>query len=62
MLKKHCANMNHGKMNPPIKFCPNCGELLNSGIRVSCDDAKHKHFMKSRNFFCCDCGKKLLDK
>ncbi|MDG0817236.1 hypothetical protein [Bdellovibrio svalbardensis] len=54
-----CPNMNHGKTNAPVKFCPNCGEVLNAAVRVRCDEDKHKHLRKSRISFCTDCGKSL---
>ncbi len=60
-LKKICPNMNHGKTNPPITFCPNCGEKLNAGSHAHrhCSEESHREKRKSRNQFCLDCGKDL---
>lgn len=61
MIKKdvRCANMNHGRVNAPVRSCPMCGEVVNKSIRASCDEVKHAARRKERNAFCCDCGKKL---
>jgi hypothetical protein len=60
--KNKCANMNHGKAHPPIRFCPGCGEKFNSGISAGarCDAATHAARRKDRSHFCHDCGKDLL--
>ncbi|MGZ3770153.1 MAG: hypothetical protein ACXVCP_14570 [Bdellovibrio sp.] len=55
-----CANMNHGKLNAPVRNCPMCGIVVNKVIRTHCDDTKHAARRKDRNAFCCDCGKKLI--
>lgn len=61
LAKVNCRNMNHGKANPPISFCPNCGEKFVSGSVNGgrCDDEKHRSRRKERSAFCQDCGKKL---
>lgn len=53
--------MNHGKSNPPVVFCPNCGEKFTQGshIKTLCDEEKHKSRRKERNLFCHDCGQDL---
>lgn len=56
-----CANMNHGRTNPPVRNCPMCGEVVNKVIFASCDGTKHAARRKERNAYCCDCGKKLTD-
>mgnify|MGYP002146686187 FL=1 len=56
---KDCRNMNHGRTNPPVRFCPNCGEKLKSASVASCDEEKHRSRRKDRNHFCHDCGKDL---
>ncbi len=55
-----CTNMNHGRSNAPVRFCPTCGETVNKqAASQRCDDSKHDARRKDRNTFCCDCGKKL---
>lgn len=57
----NCRNMNHGKPNPPVCFCPNCGEKFKTFVVAAqnCSDEKHRERRKSRCTFCFDCGKKL---
>jgi hypothetical protein len=57
--KKDCRNMNHGKVNPPVNFCPNCGEKFKTSTVGRCDEEKHRARRKDRNLFCHDCGKEL---
>jgi hypothetical protein len=56
-----CPNMNHGKLNPSVSFCPSCGKKLNSqtATKNQCDHEKHKARRKDRNLFCFDCGTEL---
>ncbi|QDK44216.1 hypothetical protein DOM22_03125 [Bdellovibrio sp. ZAP7] len=58
-VKKNCRNMNHGKSNPPVSYCPNCGEKFKAGAIRSCDRSKHLERRKQGSLFCCDCGKDL---
>jgi len=57
--EERCMNMNHGRMNVPIRFCTDCGKKINASINVTCDEIKHAARRKERNNFCSDCGKKL---
>jgi DNA-directed RNA polymerase subunit RPC12/RpoP len=54
-----CPNMNHSRLNVPVKFCPTCGESLNRAAVGHCDTQKHAELRKDRNIFCHDCGKKI---
>jgi hypothetical protein len=54
-----CPNMNHGRSNPTIRFCPNCGESINRRATGRCDHNKHAELRKQRHTFCYDCGKSL---
>jgi hypothetical protein len=54
-----CTNMNHGRTNAPVKYCPSCGDTVNQAANTRCDAAKHADQRKSRNAFCVDCGKSL---
>lgn len=60
MKNTRCPNMNHGRLNAPVRNCPMCGEIVNKAVRVRCDEEKHRAQRKERNTFCCDCGKKLV--
>lgn len=60
-MKERCPNMNHSRSNAPVKYCPNCGEIVNRQAQRKCDGEKHAHLRKSGNTFCVDCGKKLSE-
>ena len=53
--------MNHGRPNPPVRFCPGCGMKFQKPAPVSlgCDAEKHAARRKDRQVFCHDCGKDL---
>jgi hypothetical protein len=51
--------MNHGKSNPPVSFCPNCGDKFKSSSVKSCGEDKHKERRKQGSAFCFECGKDL---
>ena len=55
-----CPNMNHGRLNAPIRFCPNCGDKVNAQIPNKCDGSKHPSLRKDRQMFCHQCGEKLM--
>ncbi len=54
-----CPNMNHSRTNATIKYCPNCGEVINRNANGNCNTSKHADLRKQRFTFCHDCGKKL---
>jgi ribosomal protein L34E len=53
--------MNHGKSNPPVSHCPNCGEKFKGSPNAgrACNEEKHKERRKSGSTYCYDCGKKF---
>ncbi len=57
-----CTNMNHGRTNAPVRFCPTCGVVVNKSANGQCDEAKHASQRKNRSAFCHDCGKSLIQK
>jgi hypothetical protein len=61
-MTERCRNMNHSRTNVPVRFCPNCGEVVNNAIKRRCDEIKHAERRKDRSTFCSDCGKKLSDR
>ena len=56
---ERCPNMNHGRSNAPVKYCPTCGETVNSSANGKCNPEQHATRRKNRSIFCHDCGKKL---
>ncbi|MGE3974538.1 MAG: hypothetical protein AB7F59_08440 [Bdellovibrionales bacterium] len=54
-----CPNMNHGRMNVNIKYCPSCGESMNPSAPGSCNAHTHADLLKNRYIYCTNCGKKL---
>ena len=58
--KENCRNYNHGRTNPPVAYCPNCGLKFNFlGAKLICNEQKHRDDRKNRHIFCTDCGKNL---
>lgn len=51
--------MNHGKTNPPVNYCPNCGEKFKTSNTSRCNDEQHRARRKERSQFCHDCGLEL---
>ena len=61
MRVDRCQNYNHGRSNPPVGFCPMCGEVVNSNIpKKICSEEKHGESRRKRNKFCVDCGEQLI--
>jgi hypothetical protein len=61
MLRDRGANDNHGRAVVRIRFCPNCGVVVNKNILVTgCADERHAESRRSRNNFCVGCGEQLL--
>jgi hypothetical protein len=58
-MKTHCSNMNHGRINAPVRHCPICGEKINFSLVSKCNNEKHISLRKNRLKFCSDCGVKL---
>ena len=59
--KPTCRNYNHGKQNPPVAFCPSCGDKFSSHVKAqkTCDAHTHAFDRKNRSLFCSNCGKDL---
>ncbi len=54
-----CRNLNHGRMNVPISFCPDCGQRFKPSNSAPCGSQHHADYRKQRFTFCMDCGIKL---
>lgn len=58
---KPCPNMNHGRFNPPVRYCPTCSKVVNARItNPICSEEEHARKRRERYNFCGDCGKKLV--
>ena len=59
--RNYCPNYNHRRSNAPVRFCPNCGEVVNKDIPIrKCSEAKHAKRRRERNQYCLDCGEQLV--
>jgi hypothetical protein len=59
----HCPNLNHRRADSPIRFCVECGEVLNARIAArTCTREKHARARKERNKCCTDCGEALAQR
>lgn len=59
MQETHCSNMNHGKKNPPVSYCPSCGKVVGTRTLHTCDEKRHSIRRKEGDHYCVDCGKNL---
>ncbi len=56
-----CPNFNHRKTNPPVRFCPNCAEIVNGTIPAKqCNEQLHARARMNRNRYCVHCGEQLI--
>jgi len=59
--KNLCHNLNHGRINAPVRFCPLCGEVVNGKIATQlCNEEKHDKARRTRNKYCIDCSEQLI--
>ncbi len=55
-----CKNFNHGRVNAPVRCCPNCGGVVNVEIAIRrCSEMGHAQKRQNRDRFCVDCGEQL---
>ena len=63
MQKNSCPNFNHKRSDAPVRFCPNCGEVVNNNVPISkCSDERHAKMRMNRAMYCVDCGEQLIAK
>ena len=56
-----CPNLNHRRANASVRFCPNCGEVVNKAIPTNkCSEDKHAKKRRKQNKYCIDCGEQLI--
>ena len=61
MLRRLCANDNHGRAVVTVRFCASCGSVVNERIRAHrCAAADHARMRRSQRAFCITCGERLL--
>ena len=57
MLRERCPNDNHGRAVVTVRFCPNCGVIVNKRILAGgCSLEKHARRRRGRSTYCVDCG------
>lgn len=60
MLRVRCANDNHGRPVVTVRFCSNCGVVVNTIIRLKrCLAESHARMRRSQRSYCVDCGERL---
>jgi rRNA maturation protein Nop10 len=61
MLRERCPNDNHGRAVVTVRYCPNCGLVVNESIPArECPLEKHARLRRLRNTYCVDCGQGLV--
>ncbi|KRT70800.1 MAG: hypothetical protein XU15_C0003G0179 [candidate division NC10 bacterium CSP1-5] len=61
MQRKWCPNLNHRRADAPVRYCPNCGEVVSANIIVKkCSEEEHVESRRRRNTYCMDCGAQLI--
>jgi hypothetical protein len=61
MLRRRCANDNHGRAIVTVRFCSSCGVVVNNNIRAArCLTERHATMRRAQSAFCVDCGERLI--
>jgi len=56
----HCSNMNHRRADAPVRYCPECGAVVNARLPVrECSEKEHAAARRTQNKFCVDCGTRV---
>ena len=59
--RRRCGNMNHGRQDAPVAFCPDCGEVVNHEIPPKrCSEDSHAKRRRAIRHYCVDCGEQLI--
>jgi len=57
-----CPNMNHRRPNPPVRFCSQCGEVVQGDLPLKrCSEKEHARRRRDRETFCVQCGERLVE-
>ncbi len=55
--RERCTNDNHGRPTVTVRFCPDCGEIVNGKIPIgTCSEEQHAKRRRARYAYCMDCG------
>ena len=58
-----CPNFNHDRENAPVRYCPECGEVVNKDISIRrCNEKEHARSRRERDTYCVNCGEKLIQR
>jgi len=61
MLQARCANDNHGRAVVTVRFCAQCGSVVNGKILASrCVQESHARMRRAQSTYCVDCGEQLV--
>lgn len=61
MVQDPCPNLNHRRSPASVRFCPECGELVNPNIASeNCAQEEHAVARRKRHRFCMRCGEQLI--
>jgi predicted RNA-binding Zn-ribbon protein involved in translation (DUF1610 family) len=53
--------MNHRRSDAPVRFCPECGEVVNAKVGIKrCREEEHAKRRREQSRFCVDCGEQLI--
>lgn len=57
-----CPNLNHRNPHVPVRFCSNCGEVVNGDLPIKrCGEQEHARRRRERETFCVHCGERLIE-
>ncbi len=61
MQREWCPNMNHRRSDAPVRYCPSCGEVVNTNVLAKiCGGKEHAERRMNRNKYCVHCGLQLM--
>jgi hypothetical protein len=56
-----CQNLNHRRSDAPVRYCPQCGKMVNSAHPVAaCPEDRHTAARRQQSTFCVHCGVRLI--
>jgi predicted RNA-binding Zn-ribbon protein involved in translation (DUF1610 family) len=59
--KSFCPNLNHRRSDAQLRFCPNCGEVVNDAIPIRvCSKEMHARMRRNQSKYCPNCGDQLI--
>jgi len=61
MQATSCPNFNHRRADAPVRFCPDCGGVVNEAVSAQrCSEEKHAEKRRQMSKYCIDCGEQLI--